>query len=144
MSRALLRDAVGPLPSALRDDVLSYASFVEEVAYDRGLDLGVELTRDQRDRVVFIAGVIHLREILGGQLAIVEAATGRNPEYTATENVRGLRVGRDELRRNSGYVRRLRTVRAEMNELLLSAGVSSSASRLADAINVVAATNSHD
>lgn len=138
MSRALLKDAVSPLPYRLRDDVLSYASFVEDVTPDRAAQMGFELNRAQLDKVVFIAGVIYLRELVSGQLALAEAATGRGPSYAANTSVRGLRIGRDDVRRDGSYVARLRRIRSDINRLLSHAEIPSSAHRLSDAIALVA------
>jgi hypothetical protein len=133
VSRGLLREPIEDLPYALRENVLDYASFVEAVAPDRAADMDLELDRDQRDRVVFFAGLLHLREVVAGQLALVEVAA----QGHVNRDVRGLRIGNEDLRPGSPYVRRMRQLRGELDDLLLSAGLSPSAGRLSDAIELV-------
>ena len=117
---------------------MSYASFVEDVAPDRADDLDLRLTREQRDQVVFLAGIIYVRDLVAGQLALAEAATGRGKTFAANVGVNGLRLGTAELRPNSGYVIRLRRLRAALNEQLTKTGVPPTANRLSDAIVLVA------
>jgi hypothetical protein len=118
--------------------VLSYASFVEDVAPARAADLEVVLTRDEHDQVVFLAGVLYVRDLIGGQLALAEAATGQGPGYAANTDVRGLRIGGEDLRPNSPYIRQVRNVRNRLNQLLVEANVPLTASRLSDAIGLIA------
>jgi hypothetical protein len=138
MSRALLRRSVDPLPYRLREDVMGYAAFVEEIAPARAADFHIELSPDQRDQVVFVAGILHLRDLVAGQLALAETATGQRGEHAASAGVRGLRIGGEELTRGSGYIARLRTVRTRLNKLLADASIPTASSRLADAIRIVA------
>jgi hypothetical protein len=142
LSRELLRSTIAPLPYRLRDDVLSYASFVEEVAPLRAADIDVTLSRDEHDQVVFLAGVLYVRDLIAGQLALAEAATGQG-NYAASADVRGLLIGGEELKRGSPYIRRLRRLRQRLNRLLAEAGVPPTASRLTDAIHLVAAAGEH-
>lgn len=143
MSRALLRDAIEPLPYPVRDDVLSYATFVEEIAEDRAAQLDISLSPEQRDQVVFLSGVMYVRDMVGGQLALADAATGRGTSYAANLDVRGLRIGSEDLVRGSPYIERLRHVRNQLNRLLTEAGVPSSAHRLSDAIQLVVYAGEH-
>lgn len=134
MSRALLRDAVAPLPLRLREDVLSYAAFVEYVAPELAEDIGAELDDDGEDRVIFLAGVIHLRDLVAGQLALVRIATS---EQHGTP-VRGVRVGSERIRSQSPYAIELRRVRDEIDALLTEAGVPPRLSKLSEIITFVA------
>jgi hypothetical protein len=135
VSRGQLREAVEELPYSLRENVLDYASFVEDVAGERAAAMDLQLDREQRDRVVFLAGLLHLRDVVAGQLALVEAATRGG----VGRDVRGLRIGGEDLRPGSRYVQRMRQLRRELDELLLSAGVPRHAGRLSDVIELVAA-----
>jgi hypothetical protein len=138
VSKRLLREAIEDLPYVLRENVLDYASFVEDVAPERAADMGLELDREQRDRVVFFAGLLHLRDVVAGQLALVETAARGH----VNRDVRGLRIGNEDLRPGASYVQGMRQLRRELDELLISAGVSRSAGRLSDAIELVAAAES--
>ena len=62
----MLRTAIEPLPYRVRDDVLSYATFVEEIAEERAARLDIRLTPEQRDQVVFLTGVMYVRDMVGG------------------------------------------------------------------------------
>ncbi len=117
---------------------MGYARFIEEVADDRAEDMGVRLERAQRDRVVFLAAVMHLRDIVGGQLALVQA-TGRGFDGPVEgAQVKGLMVGRDDIHPRSKYAGDLRRLDTELTSLLTQAGVPPYASRLSDAIELVA------
>jgi hypothetical protein len=140
MSRAALNEAIGPLPYSIRDDVLGYASFIEEVAPARAADLDIELTRKQRDQVVLLAGVLYVRDLVAGQLALAETATGSGTS-AAAKGVRGVRIAGDDLTRSSPYLRQLRRLRSRLDQLLRDAGVPPTATRLSDAIALVAASD---
>src|SRR4051795_12135781 len=136
MSRALLRNAVEPLPLRLREDVLSYATFVEYIAPELAEDIGAELDDDGEDTVIFLAGVIHLRDLVAGQLALVRIATS---EQDGTP-VRGVRVGSERIRSQSPYATELRRVRDEIDALLTEASVPPRLSKLSEIITFVASS----
>lgn len=137
MSRAVLRTAVETLPSRIRDDVMSYAAFVEDVVPTMAAEINIELKADQRDRVVFLAGIMHLRDLVGAQLELADLATG--DELAANAGVRGVRVGGADIRPGGEYVRDLRSLRRELTQLLDRAGIPPLAHRLSDVIGYVAA-----
>jgi hypothetical protein len=139
MSRALLAEAITPLPYSLRDHVFGYATFVQEVVSSRAADMGFDLTHEQRDQVVFLSGVFYVRDLVAGQLALAEAATGKGQSAAAGAGVRGIRIGGDDLTRSSPYIKRLRTLRNDLNKLLSESNVPPTATRLSDAIELVAA-----
>ena len=138
MSRALLRKAIEPLPLRLRDDVMGYASFIEQVAGERAENMGLRLDKPQRDRVVFLASVMHLRDIVSGQLALVQATSREFDGVDGGGQVKGLEVGGDDIHPGSKYGRDLRRLNNELTSLLTGAGVPAYASRLSDAIELVA------
>lgn len=136
VSKSLLHQAIEDLPRALRENILGYTSFVEDVVAERAATMDIKLDPEQRDRVVFLAGLLHLRSVVAGQLALVEVTLRGDTD----RGVRGLRIAGEDLRPSSDYVHRMRQLRRELDELLLSAGFSQLTSRLSDAISLVAST----
>jgi hypothetical protein len=141
MSRRLIRQAVTPLPRKLRDEVLDYAAFLEDVVADRAVQLGYVLSSSQQDRVVFIASALHLRDVVAGQLALARmAAAGPSVDMAPdAPSVSGLVAGSQDITPGSPYLRQLGDLRAELDRAFLAAGVPRNAHRLSDAIELVAA-----
>jgi hypothetical protein len=140
MSRKQIRQAIEPLPRKLRDEVLDYAAFLDDVVGDRATQLGYKLTSSQRDQAVFVASALHLRDVVAGQLALAQIAAAGPPVEMAPDapRVSGLLAGNQDITPGSPYLRQLSDLRGELDQAFREAGIPQNAHRLSDAIKLVA------
>lgn len=138
----MVQEAVAPLPWKLREEVLGYAYFVESVVEERAAQLGFALEKPQRDRVVFISSLLHLRDVVAGQLALARMAA-HGPAIDGSPDgprVSGLQAGSQDIFPGSPYLRQLADLRGELDAQFRQADIPPNAHRLSDAIELVAST----
>lgn len=142
MSRAQLREVVEPLPPKLRDEILDYAAFVETIVGERAEAMGYSLERPEEEDVVLLSAVLHLRDVVAGQLALARMAASGPPDVQGSPgapSVSGLQAGRADIAPGSAYIRQLNQLRRRIDRLFVEAGIPPSASRVSDAVQLVAA-----
>jgi len=77
MSLEALRETLSALPYTLSDQILSFATFIEDAADDLFPAAGLpDPTSDQINQLVYIAGIWRLWKIVSGQLSLLNAALG--------------------------------------------------------------------
>jgi hypothetical protein len=139
MRNRLLRDAIEPLPRGIDEDVTRYAEFVEEVVYERAQEMDYTLTDVQQQRVVFLAGIFYLRDLVAGQHSLATMAS-EGPHVASdagNTGVTGVAVGSEDVAPGSRYLRELARLQHDLNQRLRDAKVPAYVSSLSDTIRLL-------
>jgi hypothetical protein len=114
MSLDRLQNVVRGLPYNLRDQVIGYARSVDAAAPDIAREADVELSRDLRDRLVFLAGVRKLYAICASTYWAVDNATA----FLGRQDISSVRVGRTDYSRGGEIHAGLRALYRDFEAIL--------------------------
>lgn len=116
MSIKALSEAIEPLPYTLSEQVLSYAKSLEAAAPQIFADAGIQRTRENTDKLVFIAGLRKLFSIMDGNYWVIDNASAL---LSKQANQYAVHVGGTDLSRGGAYHSSLRRMLTEFTQLLL-------------------------
>lgn len=110
MSLWILRDMIDELPRSLREQVDSYALFVQEAGPEVFRSLDVDPTPTQVDTLVFLAGLRRLWGLVDSQAWLLDNSL----HLLARHDIKEIRVHSAVYSRNAQSYRRLKELRDDM------------------------------
>jgi hypothetical protein len=120
MSRRLLSAAIAPLPFAIREQLESYADFVDATADDLLPEGGARTTSSLRDDFVFTATLRRLWHLVSGEYWLLDHALALSDRL----RVGGLSAGGTLLIRGEGVHSTIRQLRDNLDAELRRNGLS--------------------